>query len=240
MPLTLDSEASPRGAFDLRAFLHGGGLERRPSRFRAGAVLFEQGDAANSVFYVQAGAVKLSVVSPSGKEAVLAILGPQDFCGEGCLAGQPRRMGTATAVMATTAFRIPKPEMMSALADPKFSQRFLDHMLERNIRTEEDLLDQLCNSTEKRLARALLLLARFGKADNTQTLPRLSQETLAELVGTSRSRVNFFMNKFRKLGLIEYNGVLKIHKSLMNVLHQETRESAQHARELSREAGDHP
>jgi CRP/FNR family transcriptional regulator, cyclic AMP receptor protein len=219
MPQTKASGASPRGSFDLRAFLHGGGLAGQPTRFRAGAVLFEQGAVANSVFYVEAGAVKLSVLSPAGKEAVVAILGPRDFFGEGCLTGQPLRMGTATAVMPTTAVCIPKPEMVSALSRPEFSQRFIAHMLERNIRIEEDLIDQLFNSTEKRLARALMLLGRFGEHDAThQTLPRLSQETLAEIVGTTRSRVNFFMNKFRKLGLIEYNGVLKIHQSLMDVI----------------------
>ena len=214
-----DSGASPERSFELGTFLDAGGLTGRPSRFRAGAVLFQQGTAANSVFYVQAGAVKLSVLSRSGKEAVVAILGPRDFFGEGCLAGQPLRMATATAVMPTTAYRIPKTEMMSALSNPVFSQRFLDHMLERNIRIEEDLVDQLFNSTEKRIARALMLLGQFGKAGPThQTLPRFSQATLAEMVGTTRSRVNLFMNKFRKLGLIEYNGVLKIHKSLQDVV----------------------
>ena len=214
------SEASAPEPFDLRPFFRGV-LSGKPGRFGAGSILFEQGAVASSVFYLKAGAVKLSVVSPAGKEAVVAILGPDDFFGEGCLAGQRLRMGTATAVMPTSAFEIPKREMVHALTHAEFSHRFIDHMVERNIRVEEDLIDQLFNSTEKRLARALVMLGRHGKGGAThQTLPRLSQETLAEIVGTTRSRVNFFMNKFRKLGLIEYNGVLKIHKSLIDlVLH---------------------
>ena len=175
------------------------------------------------MFYVQEGGVKLSVLSYAGKEAVVAMLGPGDFFGEGSLAGQPLRMGTATAVMRTALLRVPKRDMVRMLHEhPEFSDRFIAHMLTRNIRIEEDLVDQLFNSSEKRLARTLLLLARYGKEDTAQrVLPKLSQETLAEMVGTTRSRVNFFMNKFRKLGLIEYNGGLKVNSSLLSiVLHE--------------------
>ena len=171
------------------------------------------------MFYVQEGGVKLSVLSSAGKEAVVAMLGPGDFFGEGCLAGQPLRMGTANAVMRTALLRIPKRDMIRMLHEhPEFSDRFLAHMLTRNIRIEEDLVDQLFNSSEKRLARTLLLLARYGKEDTHRVLPKLSQETLAEMVGTTRSRVNFFMNKFRKLGLIEYNGGLKVNSSLLSIV----------------------
>ena len=199
-------------AFDVQAFLTSARMSPRSVRFATGAVIFAQGAQANSVFYVQEGGVKLAVLSSAGKEAVVAMLGPGDFFGEGCLAGQPLRMGTAKAVMRTALLRIPKRDMVRMLHEhPEFSDRFIAHMLTRNIRIEEDLVDQLFNSSEKRLARTLLLLARYGKEDTTQrVLPKLSQETLAEMVGTTRSRVNFFMNKFRKLGLIEYNGGLKV------------------------------
>ena len=178
-------------------------MTRRVVRFARGEVVFAQGGPANSVFYIQDGGVKLSVLSSTGREAVVAMLSAGDFFGEGCLAGQPLRMGTATAVVPTSVLRIQKREMARTLHErSEFSDRFLTHMLSRNIRIEEDLVDQLFNSSEKRLARTLLLLARYGKEDTTQhTLPKLSQETLAEMVGTTRSRVNFFMNKFRKLGL---------------------------------------
>jgi len=160
------------------------------------------------------------VLSSAGKEAIVAMLGPGDFFGEGCLAGQPLRMGTAKAVMRTELLRIPKSDMVRLLHErPEFSDRFIEHMLTRNIRIEEDLVDQLFNSSEKRLARTLLLLARYGREDtNARVLPKLSQETLAEMVGTTRSRVNFFMNKFRKLGFIEYNGVLKVNNSLLSIV----------------------
>ena len=195
-------------------------MSRRSVRFKPGATVFAQGSQANSVFYLQQGGVKLSVLSSSGKEAVVAMLGPGDFFGEGCLAGQPLRMSTAAAVVPTTVLRIPKGEMIRLLHEhSEFSDRFISHMLTRNIRIEEDLVDQLFNSSEKRLARMLLLLARYGKEDVPQrTLPKLSQETLAEMVGTTRSRVNFFMNKFRRLGLIEYNGTLKINNSLLSIV----------------------
>ena len=214
--------ASLPSAFDVHAYLESAGVTRRSMRFGPAATVFAQGGQANSVFYLQKGGVKLAVLSPSGKEAVVAMLGPGDFFGEGCLAGQPVRMSTAAAVMATTVLRIPKGEMIRLLHEhSEFSDRFIAHMLARNIRIEEDLVDQLFNSSEKRLARMLLLLARYGKGDVPQrTLPKLSQETLAEMVGTTRSRVNLFMNKFRKLGFIEYNGGLKINSSLLSmVLH---------------------
>ena len=206
--------------FDVEAFLKSAGVSPRTVRFVTGAVVFAQGGQANSVLYVQEGGVKLSVLSSVGKEAVVAMLGPGDFLGEGCLAGQALRMGTAKAVMRTALLRIPKREMVRMLHEhSEFSDRFIAHMLTRNIRIEEDLVDQLFNSSEKRLARTLLLLARYGKEDMTpRVLPKLSQETLAEMVGTTRSRVNFFMNKFRKLGLIEYNGGLKVNSSLLSIV----------------------
>ena len=208
--------------FDVNAFLDSAGVSRRSSRFTRGSVIFAQGQKADSVFYVQQGGVKLSVVSSTGKEAVVAMLGTGDFVGEGCLAGQPLRMGTATAVVMTMALRIPKPEMMRTLHEQSaLSDRFIAHMLTRNIRIEEDLVDQLFNSSEKRLARTLLLLARYGAEGEPRVLPKLSQETLAEMVGTTRSRVNLFMNKFRKLGFIHYNGGITVNSSLLSiVLHE--------------------
>jgi len=182
--------------------------------------IFTQGDPATSVMYVEKGAVRLSVLSHAGKEAVVAILDVGHFFGEGCLAGQSHRMATATTIAASTILAIEKPEMVRQLhAAPGFADRFLTHMLTRNIRIEEDLVDQLFNSTEKRLARTLLLLARYGQPDAShRALPKISQEVLAEMVGTTRSRVNFFMNKFRKLGFIDYNGDLKINNSLLSVV----------------------
>jgi CRP-like cAMP-binding protein len=210
----------PTEPFDVQAFLKSAGVSRRIIRFPRGAVVFAQGAPATSVFYIQEGGVKLSVLSSTGKEAVVAMLGQGDFFGEGCLAGQPSRMGTAAAVVPTMVLRIPKREMVRTLhAQQEFSDRFIAHMLGRNIRVEEDLVDQLFNSSEKRLARTLLLLARYGTEDKTiLKLPKLSQETLAEMVGTTRSRVNFFMNKFRKLGFIEYNGGLTINSSLLSIV----------------------
>ncbi len=186
----------------------------------AATTIFPQGDRATSVMYVEQGNVRLSVLSHAGKEAVVAVLDAAHFFGEGCLAGQSLRMATATAMTACTIVVVDKPEMVRQLhANPPFADRFLTHMLMRNIRIEEDLIDQLFNSSEKRLARTLLLLARYGEPDAShRTLPRVSQETLAEMVGTTRSRVNFFMNKFRKLGFIEYNGSLKVHNSLLSVV----------------------
>ena len=185
-----------------------------------GARIFAQGDPATSVMFVEKGAVRLSVLSHAGKEAVIAVLDNGHFFGEGCLASQPRRMATATAMAPCTIIAVEKDDMVRQLhAEPAFADLFLTHMLTRNIRIEEDLIDQLYNSSEKRLARTLLLLARYGEPEAShRTLPRVSQETLAEMVGTTRSRVNFFMNKFRKLGFIEYNGGLKIHNSLLTVV----------------------
>jgi CRP-like cAMP-binding protein len=212
--------SSTVATFDLKAFLDSAGASRRIVRFARGTTVFGQGTPANSVMYIQDGGVKLSVLSTAGKEAVVAMLGPGDFFGEGCLAGQARRMGTATAIVPTTVLRVTKREMMRTLHEQSsLSDRFITHMLARNIRIEEDLVDQLFNSSEKRLARTLLLLARYGNEDAAHgVLPKLSQETLAEMVGTTRSRVNFFMNKFRKLGFIEYNGGLKINNSLLSVV----------------------
>ena len=184
------------------------------------AKIFAQGDPATSVMYVEKGAVRLSVLSQTGKEAVVALLEVGHFFGEGCLAGQLQRMATATAMAHSTILAVEKSEMVRQLhAAPAFADRFLTHMLTRNIRIEEDLVDQLFNSTEKRLARTLLLLARYGEPGAShRALPKLSQEVLAEMVGTTRSRVNFFMNKFRKLGFIDYNGDLKINNSLLSVV----------------------
>jgi CRP-like cAMP-binding protein len=205
--------------FELRKFLDSAGIKRKITKYARSSRVFAQGDPAVDVFYIQLGSVKLSVLSPTGKEAVVAILGPGDFFGEGCLAGQPRRMATASALSASTVLVIEKPQMIEMLSkETTLAERFLTHMLARNIRIEEDLIDQLFNSSEKRLARALLLLARYGKEDEPLRLPKLSQETLAEMVGTTRSRVNFFMNKFRDLGFIEYNGHIKVNRSLLTVV----------------------
>jgi len=203
----------------VRSYLASAKVPRRVSRFEPGKVIFAQGGQASSVFYLQDGTVKLTVLSSAGKEAVVAMLGPGDFVGEGCLAGQALRMGTATAVTPTAVLRIPKAEMIRMLHEhPEFSDRFIEHMLVRNIRIEEDLVDQLFNSSEKRLARTLLLLARYGKGNQHPTLPKIPQETLAEMIGATRSRVNFFMNKFRKLGFIEYNGGITVNSSLLSVV----------------------
>jgi CRP/FNR family cyclic AMP-dependent transcriptional regulator len=210
-------------AFDAEAFLHSAGVARRVVRYLKSQKIYSQGEPATSVMYVQEGGVKLSVVNEVGKEAVVAILGPGDFLGEGCLAGQDIRMGTATAIAPTDLLVIEKNEMMRVLhAEHELSDRFMSYILSRNIRVEEDLIDQLFNSSEKRLARTLLLLARYGRESEPQKVrPRISQELLAEMVGTTRSRVNFFMNKFRKLGFIRYNGGLHVHSSLLSiVLHE--------------------
>ena len=203
-----------------RFFLHTTGVSRKVTEYRRNEPIFSQGDAAESVMYIQKGGVKLAVVNGSGKEAVVAMFGPTDFFGEGCMAGQTIRMGTATAVTPTTLLVIQKKEMLRVLhAEQELSDHFIAYMLAHNIRVEEDLIDQLFNSSEKRLARTLLLLARYGKQDQPDgILPNVSQETLAEMVGTTRSRVNFFMNKFRKLGFIEYNGRIKVNKSLLTVV----------------------
>jgi CRP/FNR family transcriptional regulator, cyclic AMP receptor protein len=207
-------------AFDLRVFLDTAGATRQLLKFRRAEKIYRQGDLAKSVKYIQDGGVRLSVINEDGKEAVVAVLGPGDFFGEGCLAGQPFCMGTATAIVPTSILSINKKEMMGVLrTEHALSDLFISHMLTRNIRIEEDLVDQLFNSSEKRLARALLLLARYGKEDQPHgVLPKMSQEMLAETIGTTRSRVNFFMNKFRKLGFIKYNGGLQINTSLLSVV----------------------
>jgi CRP-like cAMP-binding protein len=218
-PRTTKHPAPALPAFDLREFLDSAGVHRKVTKYARSAVIFSQGNPAHDVFYVQQGSVKISVLSRTGKEAVVAILGARDFFGEGCLAGQPRRMSTASAMSATTLLVVEKPEMQELLhKEPTLADRFLTHMLARNIKIEEDLVDQLFNSSEKRLARTLLLLARYGKEDQPLRLPKMSQETLAEMVGTTRSRVNFFMNKFRDLGFIEYNGDIKVNSSLLTVV----------------------
>jgi CRP/FNR family transcriptional regulator, cyclic AMP receptor protein len=196
------------------------GVQLQRVEYGPATLIFAQGDPATSVMHVEEGAVRLSVISHAGKEAVIAVLEPGHFFGEGCLAGQPQRMATATAMTRCTILAVDKQEMVRQLHhEPGFADRFLAHMLTRNIRIEEDLIDQLFNSSEKRLARTLLLLARYGEPEAShRVLPKVSQELLAEMVGTTRSRVNFFMNKFRKLGFIEYNGGLKINNSLLSVV----------------------
>jgi CRP/FNR family transcriptional regulator, cyclic AMP receptor protein len=207
--------------FTPERFLASAGLGRTMVEVPKKQVVFSQGDAGNSVFYIQSGKVKLTVVSHRGKEATTALLGEGDFLGEECITtGQPIRMATATAVTHCSVLRIERAEMVRVLhMEHAFSDVFVAYLLARNIRVQEDLVDQLFNSSEKRLARILLLLAQFGKAGKPQTvIPKMSQETLAEMVGTTRSRVNFFMNRFRKLGFIEYNGTLQVHSSLLNVV----------------------
>jgi|SRR5271170_2284290 len=211
-------------AFDLKSFLDSAGLGRTVSRFQAKETIFAQGDPAKTVIYIQEGSIKLAVVNETGKEAVLAILGPGDFFGEGCLVGQRICMATATAITPASVLVIAKDKMIRVLHDEhEFSDRFIAFMLARNLRVEEDLIDQLFNSSEKRLARTLLLLARYGAPGKPEeVLPKVSQETLAEIIGTTRSRVNFFMNKFRKLGFIQYNDKREIyvdHSLLSIVLH---------------------
>jgi CRP/FNR family cyclic AMP-dependent transcriptional regulator len=207
-------------SFNAQAFLDTAGVARTVSEYRRNECIYSQGDAAETVMYVQKGGVKLCVVNGSGKEAVVAMFGPTDFFGEGCMAGQTLRMGTTTAVTPTTLLVIQKDELLRVLhAEHELSDHFIAYMLAHNIRVEEDLIDQLFNSSEKRLARTLLLLARYGKQEQPdRVLPKVSQETLASMVGTTRSRVNFFMNKFRKLGFIEYNGKIKVNKSLLTVV----------------------
>jgi CRP/FNR family cyclic AMP-dependent transcriptional regulator len=209
-----------KSAFYAQVFLESVGASRRVAEFRTKQAIFSQGEAADSVMYVQEGGVKFTVVNESGKEAVVAIFGPGDFFGEGGMAGQTLRMGTATAIAPTVVLVIEKDEMIRVLhVEHELSDRFIAHMLARNIRVEADLVDQLFNSIEKRLARTLLLLARYGKEGQPEpVLRKISQETLAEMIGTTRTRVNLFMNKFRKLGFIEYNGEIKINKSLLTVV----------------------
>ena len=214
--------AARAGRFNAQAFLESSGMARNVVQYSRAQAVFTQGEAAGHVLYIQSGGVKLPVLSKAGREAVVAMLGPGDFFGEGCLAGQVVRMGSATAITPSAILTIRKERMVRLLQkQPQMSGRFISHMLMRNIRIEEDLVDQLFNSREKRLARTLLLLARYGKQEKPiRMVPEISQETLAEMVGTTRSRVNFFLNKFKKLGFIEYDGELpiKINPSLLSVV----------------------
>jgi CRP/FNR family transcriptional regulator, cyclic AMP receptor protein len=212
--------------FDPKAFLASVGEGRTIRRAREGQVIFSQGDPADALFYIQKGKVKVTTLSSHGKEAVVAILGAGDFFGEGCLAGQPLRISTVAAMVDSSVARLDKAAVVRVLhEEPAFSELFMTYLLARNIRMEADLIDQLFNSSEKRLARLLLLLANFGKEGKPQpVVAKISQETLAEMIGTTRSRVSFFMNKFRRLGFIEYNGGLEVHSSLLSVvLHDDPR-----------------
>jgi CRP/FNR family cyclic AMP-dependent transcriptional regulator len=213
-------EPDGKSPFDTKAFLSKAEAGRTISKYRINQVVFSQGDLADSVFYIHDGRVKVVVLSEQGKEAVVAILGPNQFCGEGSLAGQPRRMATAIALTECDIMRLEKEAIIHILHHkPAFSEMFVSHLLARTIRIEADLVDQLFNSSEKRLARALLLLANFGKEGKPQPiLVHVNQEMLAEMIGTTRSRVNHFMNKFRQLGFIEYNGSLQVHSSLLSVV----------------------
>ena len=206
--------------FDPKAFLTKANGGRTISKYRKNQVVFSQGDPADSVFYIQDGKVKVTVLSEQGKEAVVAVLGPDEFCGEGCMTGQSRRVATTTAMTECVIMRLEKGAIVRVIHDePAFSELFISHLLARTIRVEADLVDQLFNSSEKRLARALLLLANFGKEGRPETIiAKISQETLAEMIGTTRSRVSRFMNKFRQLGLIDYNGHIEVHRSLLNVV----------------------
>ena len=210
--------------FDMHAFLAGAGKGRTVAEHPKSHQVFSQGERAEAIYYIQRGKIKLTVVSHEGKEAVVALLGAGDFFGEGCLAGQTQRMATATTMSECSVLRLEKAGVIRLLhKQPAFSELLLHHLLSRNIRIEEDLVDQLFNSSEKRLARVLLLLANFGKEGKPElVIPKISQETLAEIVGTTRSRVSFFMNRFRKLGFIQYNsqhtGGLEVHSSLLNVI----------------------
>jgi len=211
-----------KARFDPKIFLANVGGGKTVSKYSRDQIVFSQGEVANAVFYIQQGQVKLTVVSEQGKEAVVAILGPGHFFGEGCLNGHPLRIATTRAIDECVITRIEKAAMIAALhKEPEFSELFMAYLLTRNSRIEEDLIDQLFNSSEKRLARLLLLLANFGKEGRPEPIVgKFSQETLAEMIGTTRARVSFFMNKFRKLGFIEYNGKLEVHNSLLNmVLH---------------------
>jgi CRP/FNR family transcriptional regulator, cyclic AMP receptor protein len=212
--------ATKATSFNAETFLASAGVAKKIVEYARGESIFTQGDPCQDVLFIQSGGVKLSVLSKTGREAVVAMLGPGDFFGEGGLAGQPLRMGSATAITASTVLLVDKSKMVRLLhSQHAMSDRFIAYMLSRNIRIEEDLIDQLFNSSEKRLARTLLLLAHYGKQDKpARMVPKISQETLAEMIGATRSSVNFFMNKFRKLGLIEYNGGLKINSALLSIV----------------------
>jgi CRP/FNR family cyclic AMP-dependent transcriptional regulator len=218
-----DQPPNRKGKFNASAFLETAALGRTISEYRAKDVIFSQGDDADAVFYIKKGRIKVTVVSKQGKEAIVALQGINQFVGEGCLIGQPKRLATAAAISDCVVTRIDKKEIMRVLREePEFSKLFIAHILERNARVEEDLVDQLFNSTEKRLARVLLLLANFGKEGRPEPiLAKISQEMLADMIGTTRSRVSHFMNKFRQLGFIVYNGHIEVHSSLLTVILQD-------------------
>jgi CRP/FNR family transcriptional regulator, cyclic AMP receptor protein len=218
--MTLSKSKKKKLPFDPKTFLSKVNGGHSLSDYRKDETVYAQGDPADSVFYIHKGKAKITVLSEQGKEAVVALLGPGDFFGEGCLAGQPRRMATASAMTDCVIARMAKADVVRVIHEqPAFSELFISHLLARNIRVEEDLVDQLFNSSEKRLARVLLLLANFGKDSKPEpVIAKISQETLAEMIGTTRSRVSFFMNKFRDLGLIAYNGHIEVHSSLLNVV----------------------
>src|SRR5690349_2722666 len=218
--LSTDGKAAGSALFDPALFLATAAVGRDISTHSKKEVIFAQGELADAVFYIKKGKVKVAVLSKDGKEAVVALLGPDEFVGEGCLIGQPKRLATASAMTECETMRVAKSEIQRLLhEEPAFSQIFVSHILTRNARIEEDLVDQIFNSTEKRLARLLLLMANFGKEGRTEPiLAKISQETLAEMIGTTRSRVSHFMNKFRQLGFIDYNGHLEVHNSLVSVL----------------------
>jgi CRP/FNR family cyclic AMP-dependent transcriptional regulator len=220
--MTHKKASSPTTAspFDLNGFLTSVAVGKAIKEYRKRQAIFVQGGPADAVFYIKKGKVKLTVLSARGKEAVIAILGSGDFFGEGSLAGQPVRMASATAMTECSLLQVKKEAMIRMLrTEPTWSELFMSYLLSRNVRIEEDLVDQLFNSSEKRLARVLLLLGRYGKeGQHEDIVPRISQETLADMIGTTRSRVSFFMNKFRKLGFLDYNGGLRVHSSLLNVV----------------------
>jgi CRP/FNR family transcriptional regulator, cyclic AMP receptor protein len=218
--------SSRKPPFETNAFLAKVGEGRSASNYAKGQIVFSQGDVADAVFYIEKGKAKVSVVSEQGKEAIVTLLGSDDFFGEGCLAGQTRRIATVTAMVESAIVRLEKAVLVRTLHDkPDFAEMFMAHVLKRTIRVEADLVDQLFNSSEKRLARLLLLMANYGKETKPEPIiAKVSQEVLAEMIGTTRSRVSFFMNKFRDLGFIEYNGDIKVHSSLLNVvLHEQTK-----------------
>ena len=213
-------DMKPQGGFNAQAFLSSEGIAKRVEEYRRAEVIFTQGDPCNSVLYIQKGGVTLSVLSKAGREAIVAMLGPGDFFGEGCLAGQSIRTGSATSFTSSTILLVDKDHMVRVLHNQRaLSDRFIAHLLTRNIRIEADLSDQLFNRSEKRLARTLLLLARYGRADTPiSSIPPISQETLAEMIGTTRSRVNFFMTKFQRLGFVDYTDGLKVNRALLNIV----------------------
>jgi CRP-like cAMP-binding protein len=219
-PKSAAAKSKRKPPFNPKEFLSKVNGGHSVSNYRKNQIVYAQGDPADSVFYIHKGKAKITVLSEQGKEAVVALLGPGDFFGEGCLAGQPRRMATACTMADCTIARMGKADVVRVIRDEhSFSELFIAHLLARNIRVEEDLVDQLFNSSEKRLARVLLLLANFGKETKPEpVIAKISQETLAEMIGTTRSRVSFFMNKFRQLGLINYNGHIEVHSSLLNVV----------------------